>query len=198
MPIFDTTHRIFVAFAVVGLISTCASTAVLIYKTKKSKEWGGEETPPDILAVQENLVARPLVPTLFTAPGLSFGVLALGLSGLFLTIGLNAYPRLFVSLCLAFSCEIAVSMAVYVYRLRNDKRIIFVPKAIGQVGKVLKDIPAGMKGVGSIRLFFNGQVVTVASKSVDEVILTKGTDVKILYADSDRVAVVERYIARSD
>ncbi|MDR2520023.1 MAG: hypothetical protein LBC69_03055 [Eubacteriaceae bacterium] len=195
-----TIHTVFIAFAAFGAALSAVFAILLYYRTKKTEKWGEEEAQPaqDILSVRDYKASKPLVPSLVTEFGAGVGMFVFGLIGLFLTHELFPGPRLFASFCLAVACEAAASMSVYVYRLRFDRMIIFVPKAVGLVGKVLKDIPAGKMGLGSIRLYMNHQIVTISSRSVDEVILTKGTDVRVVYADSDRVAVVERHLPKRD
>ncbi|MCL1803574.1 MAG: hypothetical protein FWG30_08065 [Eubacteriaceae bacterium] len=194
-----TLHTLFIASAITGAISSILFIMLLVARTKKNEEWGSDDLgPSDILAPSESLVSKPLVPLLFTDVGISVLFLAFGLIGKLLASVLEPSPRMIVSFCLAFACEAAASICVYVYRLRRDRKIIYVPKSIGLTGRVLKDIPAQLKGMGAIRIYMNGQVVTVSALSVDEVTLTKGTEVKVMYADSDRVAVVERFVAKPD
>ena len=149
----------------------------------------------DLLNVPEKDVSKPLVPSAFTETGAAFAVFVFGLFSVFFSASsLPQGAQTVICLCFAAASELGASMAVYAVKLSKDKSVIFVPKSIGITGRVLKDIPASKKGTGVIRIFMNGQIVSVQAKSVDEVNLAKGTEIKIIYADDDRVAVVERYI----
>ena len=148
----------------------------------------------DLMNYPKDKIIHAFAPKPVSLFGISCFFFIFGLSG---TVGINSqftFPVvLVISLCLSVTGAIAIAMLQYALRLKLRSDIIFVPKTIGLIGKVVQDIPAAERGEGMIRLAMNGLVADVCARSVDEVILAKGTDVKILYAYSDVVVVVERY-----
>jgi hypothetical protein len=147
----------------------------------------------DLLKYPETALVKPYIPKTFTRLGLACALLVFGCAGYF-AYGrtLDFIPMFVVVLCFSFAAEVAGSMIQYATELQIRTDIIFVPKSIGLVGKVIKDIPAAERGKGTVRILMNGVVTQMGAMSVDEVVLTKGTTVKILYAYSDRIVVVER------
>lgn len=189
-----------IAVSTASLIGTAAVVITIILLIRKTKQINRSryeffDAVDELMNKPDSEVARPLIPLLFTQVGAAFSVLAFGLSGLFLIrTQIPVFAQIGVASALAAASEICMSLAVYAFRLKRDNNIIFIPKAIGFYGKVFSDVPAGKKGAGIIRIFMNGQVVSVTARSVDEVRLARGTDVKILYADDDRTVVVERNV----
>ncbi len=173
--------------------------AYFIHKTRKEKKNGSQYASDenidniDLIKYPMQNIVRPFVPNWLSLIGIFSFFFVFGIGGL---IGLSANvafaPMLAISFFLGIAGEVAASMIKYAVELQTRKDIIFVPKSIGLTGKVFKDIPAGEEGEGAIRVFMNGAVTHIRALSVDEVVLTKGTDVKILYASSDTVVVVER------
>ncbi|MCL1913323.1 MAG: hypothetical protein FWG10_05465 [Eubacteriaceae bacterium] len=188
---------IYIAFCAVGAVSSIIYIIRIAAVTSSANAAKVEGTiaPHDLLAVPEKEISYPLEPKALTGLGVCFACFIFGLSGiLLLATSMPPIPSAAINSMLGMATEVAASMTLYVFRLRKDKNIIYLPKAIGLTGKVAKDIPASKKGVGTIRIFMNGQIVSVQAMSVDEVILAKDADIKIIYADDDRIVVVERMI----
>ena len=195
-------RNIFYACMILSASSALAFTARVFYLRRKmlANNSGSHQKNADILIDLMNYPQEKIIKAFAPKPVSLFGIscffFIFGLSG---AIGINsefAFPVvLVIAFCLSAAGAIAVAMLQYALRLKLRNDIIFVPKTIGLIGKVVQDIPAAEKGEGMIRLAMNGLVADVCARSVDEVILAKGTDVKILYAYSDVVVVVERYNA---
>lgn len=183
------TSSVFIAFDI----------ALFVYKLRKEKisgtDYASDENvgQVDLIKYPEQNIVRPFVPVCFSIIGLFSFFLVFGIGGLVsLSANVAFVPMIAISIFLGIAGEVAASMIKYAVELQTRKDIIFVPKSIGLIGKVFKDIPAGEEGEGAIRVFMNGSVTHIRALSVDEVVLTKGTDIKILYASSDAVVVVER------
>jgi hypothetical protein len=104
-------------------------------------------------------------------------------------------PTFFIAFFLSAAAELAISLLKYSYDLKFKKNLIFVPNLINMKGMVVVDIPANQRGSGEIRLACDAGVTQIKAKSMDEVILTKGTAINVVYADSDRLVVVERCVS---
>lgn len=155
----------------------------------------GAPSNSELLKYPDKKIKKPITPSTFTAIGV-FGFLCVfGACGLaIMNSGLPVLAYITISLCFGLAAEVALSMLKYAHDIRKREDIVFVPRTVGLSGVVYKNIPANKAGFGYIRLIINSIPVQIKAKSVDEVILTSGTIVKILYADSDNVVVVERSI----
>ena len=195
-------RNIFYACMILSASSALAFTARVFYLRQKmstNKSGSHQETSDsliDLMNYPDDKIIKAFAPKPVSLFGISCFFFVFGLSG---TMGINSqfpFPVvLVIAFCLSVTGAIAVAMLQYALRLKLRSDIVFVPKTIGLIGKVIQDIPAAERGEGMIRLAMNGMVADVCARSVDEVILAKGTDVKILYAYSDVVVVVERYSA---
>lgn len=194
-------RNIFYACMILSASSALAFTARVFYLRRKMLTSGSLQetldTPIDLMNYPQEKIIKAFAPKPISLFGISCFFFIFGLSGV---VGLDsefAFPVvLVIAFCLSAAGAVAVAMLQYALRLKLRSDIIFVPKTIGLIGKVVQDIPAAEKGEGMIRLAMNGLVADVCARSVDEVILAKGTDVKILYAYSDVIVVVERYNAK--
>ena len=190
---------IFTISAIVGGAFLLAGIAVFIVHHKKKEKNPAQEASAEpngeLLKVAEKDVVKPILPKSFSLFGIFCFFFVFGVSGLgIFSGGLAVSAVALISFFLGVAGEVAASMVQYALHLRYNDDVIFVPQSIGLIGTVVRDIPAGQKGQGSIRVRMKGCVTAMNAMSVDEVVLTKGTDVKILYADSDKVVVVERYV----
>ena len=149
----------------------------------------------DLMKVSTQDITKPFVPKTVTVFGIFAFVFVFSIGTLLgMRSSLPNYGVTLISICMAVAAEVLASMLQYAIELQVRADIIFVPKAIGIVGKVIRDIPAAESGEGEIRFCMNGFVTQVCAQSVDEVVLAKGSDVRILYASSDKTVVVERLI----
>ena len=149
----------------------------------------------DLMKVSTQDITKPFVPKTVTVFGIFAFVFVFSIGTLLgMRSSLPNYGVTLISICMAIAAEVLASMLQYAIELQVRADIIFVPKAIGIVGKVIRDIPAAESGEGEIRFCMNGFVTQVCAQSVDEVVLAKGSDVRILYASSDKTVVVERLI----
>ena len=167
------------------------------YKLKiiKNKEREDVAMDTDLLQYPQKDIVKPIIPKSFSVVGIFAFFFIFGITGFALhSSGLKMQHILLISFFLGFAAEVAASMIKYALEVQKREDIIFVPKAISLEGIVSKDIPASQQGEGCVRLIMNRAVTQIRAKSVDEVVLTKATKVKVLYADSDRVVVVERII----
>ena len=168
-------NKVFVWSIALSLVDTPSNAQMLKYPDKKIK--------------------KPITPSTFTLIGVFGFLCAFGLCGLAIAAsGLPFLAVLFISACIGLASEVALSMLKYASDIRKREDVVYVPRTVGLEGVVYKNIPANKSGCGYIRLFIKNQVIQIKAKSVDEVILTAGTEIKILYADSDSVVVVERAI----
>lgn len=179
--------------------------AVIIVKKKKGSLFRmkssllQDEKQADIINMPANEIVLPLTAKTFSFIGIAAFFAAFGLVGLFsIGAGISTVASVAISLCLGLTACVSASQIVYAVRLKYDPNIIFVPRSIGLKGKVFDNIPARQKGQGSIRLLMNGCVTQIKAFSGDETSLTKGTDIKVVYADSDKAVIVERYIKDKD
>ncbi len=153
------------------------------------------ENEADIINMPAKEIVLPLTAKTFSFIGIIVFFAAFGLVGLFsVNAGISSVASVAISLCLGLTACVSASQIVYAIRLKYDSNIIFVPRSIGLKGKVFENIPARQKGQGSIRLVMNGCVTQITAFSGDETALTKGTDIKVVYADSDKAVIVERYL----
>ncbi len=149
----------------------------------------------DLMKVSAQDITKPFVPKTVTVFGVFAFVFVFSIGTLLgMRSGLPNYGVTLISICMAIAAEVLASMLQYAIELQVRADIIFVPKAIGIIGKVFRDIPAAESGEGEIRFCMNGFVTQVRAQSVDEVVLAKGSDIRILYASSDKTVVVERLI----
>ncbi len=194
----DTLLKIYLAITVIGLVALFAATVIFIRNLKKSVsgEYGMEE-PEDILSVDMKFVRSAHAPKTVTPLGICaffpfFGIACICVH----QVGLDLIPTVIIGIMIGISALVSASILCYVTQLKNDASIIFVPNTAGATGKVVTDIPAAQHGKGVIRVYTNSQVAQFEAISLDEVTLAKGTPIRVLYADTDKVAVVERYIKK--
>lgn len=194
-PIFW--KNIFYYCMILSAVLILAGIGSFIFKLKKSKNLIYKSDVNvnniDVIKYPDNQIVYPYVPRVLSIMGLLSFFFVFGIGGIAgLSADLKLIPVIVISIFLGTAGEVAASMIKYAVELQTRSDIIFVPKSIGLVGKVFQDIPAGEEGEGAIRVFMNGVVTHIRAMSVDEVVLAKGTDVKILYASSDSIVVVER------
>ncbi|MFA0814409.1 MAG: hypothetical protein ACC608_01325 [Anaerofustis sp.] len=147
----------------------------------------------DLMKVAQQDITKPFVPKTVSVFGIFAFVFVFSIGTLLgMRSGLPNYGVTIISVCMAIAAEVLACMLQYAIELQVRNDIIFVPKAIGVEGRVVRDIPAAESGEGEIRFCFNGYVTQVKAQSVDEVVLAKGAGVRILYASSDTTVVVER------
>jgi len=199
MPVMDNNlFMIFVAVTVVGFVLLIGSVLVFIKNFKKAtaEDYGIDE-PEDIMYVNEKDIAGPLVPKSITPVGICAFIPFFGIACICAhKVGLDTLPTVLIGIMIGIAALISGSILVYVVRLKHDPSAVFVPNTAGAIGKVISDIPAAQNGRGLIRVYTNNQIVQFEAISVDEVTLTKGTPIKVLRADTDKVAVVERIIQK--
>ncbi len=194
----STLLNLYLTITAAGLLLLVVAIVIFIKNLKKSTsaEYGIPQ-PEDILSVDMKLVKSAHVPKTVTPLGICaffpfFGIACICVQ----QVGLSVMPTIIIGTMIGISALVSASILAYVTQLKSDASIIFVPNTAGAVGKVISDIPAAQHGKGVIRVYTNSQVAQFEAISLDEVTLTKGTPIKVLYADTDRVAVVERYINR--
>ncbi len=181
------------------IASVIAAAAFLVIKNiRRSSTLKALHTDDTVISAGEMLklpdkkVKKPIMPQAFTLSGVFGFFFAFGLSGLLLLRDELAVNAVFIlSLLFGIAGEVSVSMLAYALAIKNDASVIFAPQSVGLTGVVSQNIPASKKGTGYIRVFMNGRVVRIKALSVDEVSLTKGTEVNVMYAYSDSSVVVE-------
>jgi len=192
----NTLLNLYLTITISGLILLIIAIAVFIRNLKKSTSLEfGIPQPEDILSVDEKNIRSAHSPKTVTPLGICaffpfFGIACICVH----QVGLSVIPTIIIGIMIGISALVSASIIAYVTQLKCDASIIFVPNTAGAVGKVISDIPAAQHGKGIIRVYTNSQVAQFEAISLDEVTLTKGTPIKVLYADTDKVAVVERYI----
>jgi TM2 domain-containing membrane protein YozV len=190
--------KYFVIITIAGALLLVLSVILFFRNFKKATaETYGIMEPEDIMNVSEKDIRGPLVPKSITPVGVCAFFPFFGLAAICADrVGLAAIPTILIGIMIGIAALISASVLVYVVRLKNDPSAVFVPNTAGATGKVIRDIPAAQNGRGVIREYTNNQVVQFEAVSLDEVTLTKGTSVKVLHADTDKVAVVERIIQK--
>ncbi len=194
----DTLFKIYLSCTVIGLAILSAAIVLFIKNLKKSASGDyGMKEPEDILAVDEKYVRSAHAPKTVTPLGICAFFPFFGIASICVQqVGLSTVPTIIIGVMIGISALVSASILCYVTQLKNDASIVFVPNTAGATGKVVKDIPASQQGRGVIRVYTNSQVAQFEAISLDEVTLAKGTPIKVLYADTDQVAVVERYVKK--
>ena len=194
----NTLLNFYITTTIIGLVLLIIASVLFIRNLKKStsQEYFMEE-PEDILSVDMKYVRSAHAPKTVTLLGICAFVPFFGMACICVhQVGLAVVPTIIIGIMIGISALVSASILSYVTRLKSDSSIIFVPNTEGSLGKVVSDIPAAQHGKGVIRVYTNSQVAQFEAISLDEVTLTKGTPIRILYADTDKVAVVERYIKK--
>lgn len=201
MPIFQNGTLLIKIFSIMiylGFAAMLAFTAADVYKVSRQKKSELPAKKPysgDLLSYPKSKIVKPIVPKTFSPVGLASFVFIFGVCGkILIKTDMPVVPTFIIAFFLSAAAEVAISLLKYSYDLKNKKNMIFVPNLITMKGTVVVDIPANQRGSGEIRLSCEGGVTQIKAKSMDEVVLTKGTAVNIVYADSDRLVVVERYV----
>ncbi len=181
-----------------GLAAALVCMLTDIYKVTRAKK---HDAPAprryrgDLLNYPKSKIVKPIMPKAFSLVGLTSSVFIFGLCGnILLKTDMALMPTLVIAFFLSAATELAISLLKYSYDLKHKKNLIFVPNLINMKGVAVSDIPANQRGSGEIRLACEGGVTQIKAKSMDEVTLTKGTAVNVVYADSDRLVVVERML----
>ncbi len=194
----DTLLKIYLTFTIIGLILLAGAIFFFIRNLRRSvsEEYGMDE-PEDIMSVDIKYVRSAHSPKTVTPLGICaffpfFGIACICVH----QVGLPVIPTVIIGIMIGISALVSAGIISYVAQLKSDASIIFVPNTAGAVGKVVSDIPAAQHGKGVIRVYTNSQVAQFEAVSLDEVTLAKGTPIRVLYADTDKVAVVERYIKK--
>ena len=203
MNILNDTQLLRTIFIYGAIVSLVAIIMYALYYKRKIKLLNQQppipEVPLDIaiLKLPTRSVKFPISPSMVSGIGLISFIFVFCLSGvIIISSGLSPIHVLGISFCLAVAGEVSACMIKYSIDLQKIKSTIFAPKTINMLALVSSNIPASQRGEGTIRLMINADVVQIRAKSVDEVVLTKGTLVKVNFADSDKVVVVERYIEK--
>jgi hypothetical protein len=202
MPIFQNRMLLITIFSWIiycGFAATLIFTLVDVYTVSKAgksavpnpKKYGG-----DLLSYPKSKIIKPIVPKMFSPVGLMSSVFIFGLCAkILIKTDMAVIPTFFIAFFLSAAAELAISLLKYSYDLKFKKNLIFVPNLINMKGMVVVDIPANQRGSGEIRLACDAGVTQIKAKSMDEGILTKGTAINVVYADSDRLVVVVRCVS---
>lgn len=186
-------YSLFVYCCIGAAVMIAFAVISAVFRIKRKKAPMQTEECVDLVKYPKNKVVKPIVPKLFSFIGVLCFIFTFCLSGIiFLRSELPYFASLVISICFALAVEVAISNLKYAFDVKTNPDIIFVPRTAGYDGKVVKDIPAGKRGEGLIRIFINNKVCEIRALSLDEVTLAVGSDVTIMYAYSDCTVIVER------
>ena len=178
-----------------AFVVSCAAEIIITLKNKKKSNAPSNLYKGDLLSYPKKKIVKPIVPKTVSYIGVFGFICVFGMCGkLLIDTDMAVIPTLIISFFISVAAQIALTLMKYAFDLKNKSNLIFVPNLINMKGVVVSDIPADQMGLGEIRLACENGVTQIRAKSMDEVALTKSTKVNVLYADSDRVVVVERLV----
>lgn len=188
-----TLYNLFVYCCIGAAVMIAVAVISAVFKIKRKKAPAAIPENIDLMKYPKNKIAKPIVPNLFSVIGIICFAFVFSLSGLFfLKSELPVFASVVISGCFGLAVEVAISNLKYAYDVKNNPDIIFVPRTAGYTGKVVKDIPAGKRGEGLIRIIYNDKVCEIRALTMDEVTLAAGTQISVMYAYSDCTVMVER------
>ena len=191
----DSIRSIYVICLIASAVAAVAFFVVKKIFANRSKgaesDYLAEVSLKDLVRVTGVEIKKPIEAKTFTVEGLFGFLIVFALSGLVLLHDeLPLKAVMILSALFGFAGEVGTSLMAYAMKIKKGNNVVFAPQTVGQSAVVVADIPASKKGQGKIRCIYNNSIVDIKALSVDEVSLTKGTEVEILYAYSDTSVVV--------